>query len=884
MIPVSLLAVASASAVVSGRAKTHDAAVAGMRVSELDALVDIHSAMSEQRSAAEFRVRFQELGVSVETASVSIGFDVAAIERGARATASAALKVLGSGSPVSAEELSVMYTAVDAGTLTPQRQVQAFRGYATAAQNAFNSRLRLLEQSVRGLSGDKLLTGLESLRAADDLTDVSARQGIDLSILWFAAPGASQQSRDVVLVRLGTELGDYTSAEQRIHDLGVPAVVRALTLIHEDPRVRPFEGALEAARAGLRPDIATTTAVFGGYLTRGRLLNDLVSTTATGVTREARALELSEHRAFVMQGALSTVFSLLLIAIAIAFARSIARPLRALGAYAHGVNEGRLDEDPGSARRRGPRETRLAFSAFEDLVATLKLLDAKATALAACRFTDPVLKAPLPGRLGESLESSVALLSASIVERQQLQTHLAHQATHDPLTGIANRAGALAAIQTSLHRAGRSGNAVALLFLDLNDFKSVNDRYGHEGGDRVLRAVAERISGCLRPGDLVARLGGDEFVVLAEQVGGIGHATDLARRLLAAVEEPIEFGAFSIEVGVAVGIAMAMDGPEEPLQLLARADAAMYRAKSHDRSAVEIFDVDMQQRMLEREDIERALASALADPTGGGLRLDFQPVINASSGALDGVEALVRWDRPEHGLLAPDAFIPIAEQTSLIVDLDRWVLNQVGRQLGAWSTDSELAAIPIAVNISGRHLLSGQLVRHLLQMLQTTKALPHLLTIEITETVLVDDLVAAGVELDAVRALGIRVAIDDFGTGYTSIAHLQHLPIDVIKIDRSFTRQLDQKRGRSLVRMLTELGHANDLGIIAEGVETEGELTALQAMGADQIQGYLLCRPLDAQSLSTWVRGRRPRPVSLVPAPRAAITPKPGVWMPPASN
>jgi EAL domain-containing protein (putative c-di-GMP-specific phosphodiesterase class I) len=342
-------------------------------------------------------------------------------------------------------------------------------------------------------------------------------------------------------------------------------------------------------------------------------------------------------------------------------------------------------------------------------------------------------------------------------------------------------------------------------------------------------------------------------VVVSERIGGVDGATHLARRLLASVTEPIDLGHTSVTVGAAIGVAMTIDGPEEPLHLLARADAAMYRAKSQERSAIEIFDASLQRQMVEREDIEHALGEALTDPSGGGLLLHFQPVVDTGSGVVVGVEALVRWNRPGVGFLSPDDFIPVAEATSLIIDLDRWVLAEVGRRLVAWSGDPELADLPVAVNISGRHLLSGQLAGHIAAMLDESGVSPHRLTIEITETVLLGDLIAAGAQLDAVRALGILVALDDFGTGYTSLAHLQHLPIDVIKIDRSFISQINVGRGGALVRMVTDLGHAIDLSIIAEGVETEEELATLRAIGADQLQGYLLSRPLDEIALKTWV-------------------------------
>ncbi|MDX6234340.1 MAG: hypothetical protein QOH68_3440, partial [Nocardioidaceae bacterium] len=583
------------------------------------------------------------------------------------------------------------------------------------------------------------------------------------------------------------------------------------------------------------------------------LLDDLVPTAADAVHAEARRLA-AEARSRLRAWAFGTAtMALATIAVALLVGRSSSKPLTDLTDYARAINDGHLDAQPSSSCGQGPRETRVMFGVIGELVANLHLLDAKTYALAHCDFDNPVLLEPLPGRLGQSLESSVAVLSGSIAERDSLQTHLAHEATHDSLTGIPNRPAAIAAIESAMHRAARTGEVVAVLFIDLNEFKAVNDSHGHEVGDAVLCRVAERMTANLRSGDMVARLGGDEFVVVAEGVVDIAHATDLARRAIDAISLPIEIDEQHISITAAIGVALILDGPDDPLRVLARADAAMHRAKQNERSAIEIFDAALQQQMIEREDIESALAAALGDPTGGGLQLHYQPVYDAMSGAIAGVEALLRWDRPGHGRLAPDSFIPIAELTSLIIDVDCWVLAEAARQLIEWSRIPELSDVPAAINISGRHLVSTKLPDHIRAVLDRTGIDPRRLTIEITETVLLNDIVGAAAELEAVRDLGIKVAIDDFGTGYTSVAHLQHLPIDTIKIDRSFISQLNQKRGSALVRMVTDLGHAIDVNIVAEGVETRDEMIALQAIGADHLQGFLLSRPLTPEALAALV-------------------------------
>ncbi|MDQ1395617.1 MAG: hypothetical protein QOG64_876, partial [Acidimicrobiaceae bacterium] len=862
-IPVTVMCGLAGPAVMARRSTAARAAQIGRGVVNLSELVKLHAAIEAQDASEAFAVRFAQLGVTPASVSVLLGFDVSTAIEPARAHAEEAILALGQSSPVQLTTFQALYAEIDTGRLDPAGAMERFRAAEDSTVGAIDRMVKDLQAQAQRTHADSLIAALGSLQAADGFVEIAAPQGVDLSAVWFPAPGGGPQATQAAVARLGAETADYASATKRVRDLAVPSVVASLAGIETDTRIQGFDQAVAAAlRAdpvngqGRPIDASIAGVVFRGYLIRSSLINGLVVAATAAVRNGAEDLAASQRASFVAWAGLAAMLMLISVAVAVGVARSIAKPLGDLSDYAHAVNEGNLDADSSRGARRGPRETRLAFAVFTDLVANLRLLDAKANALATCAFDAPVLRQPLPGRLGRSLETSVAVLSGSIVERDRLQTHLAHQATHDALTGLANRAAAIVAIQEAIHRASRSGQMMALLFIDLNEFKWVNDHHGHELGDEVLKHVAARLLACVRAGDLVARLGGDEFVVFSERVAGVDEAVALAHRVLATVGETIDLGRVSVTVGASIGVAMTLDGPEEPLRLLARADAAMSRAKRNDRSSVEIYDAVLQAQLVEREDVERALGDALADPSGGGLLLQYQPVVQADSGAIVGVEALVRWDRPDHGRLQPDAFIPIAEASSLIVDLDRWVLAEAGRCLLSWSDDPDLGSLPVAVNISGRHLLSGLLPRHIGDVLEATGIDPGRLVIEITETVLLDDLDAAAAQLDAVRCLGVRVAIDDFGTGYTSLAHLQHLPVDIIKIDRSFITQLDRRRGSSLVRMVTDLGHAINLEVIAEGVETDAELTVLQSIGVDQLQGYLMSRPIEAVALKEWVHQR----------------------------
>jgi diguanylate cyclase (GGDEF)-like protein len=539
------------------------------------------------------------------------------------------------------------------------------------------------------------------------------------------------------------------------------------------------------------------------------------------------------------------------LAVSIWVGRSISRPLKLLAEHAGAVGEGDLDVEP--LPRRGPRDVVVTFEAFDDLVANLRLLEAKSQALAALEFDAPVLAEPLPGRLGASLQESLQVLSGSILERNVLQQHLVHQATHDGLTGLHNRVAAADALESALGRSRGSGVGLALLFVDLDDFKRANDTHGHAVGDQVLRAVAQRMQDAAREGDFVARLGGDEFMILAENMTDPAEAAALGRQVVDAISTPVQLGSLRVGVGASVGIALASSGDEEPTQLLAWADLAVYRAKQHSGGGVELYDKRLQQHLLEQAEVEEALTQAIPDDE---LFLLYQPVIDVATGRIVELEALVRWDRPGVGVQEPATFIPVAEASNLVVDVDRWALSHAVRQLVAWHEDPALADIGLAVNVSGRHLLSHALPTNVAAVLESTGVDPSRLTLEVTETVLVSDLPHAAVQLHALRELGVQIAIDDFGTGYTSITQLQQLPVDVIKIDRSFVVGATRTRDRTLLAMIADLGHHLGLAITAEGVETSDQLDVVRDLGCDRVQGFLLSRPITAAAVSALSRGQ----------------------------
>ena len=454
---------------------------------------------------------------------------------------------------------------------------------------------------------------------------------------------------------------------------------------------------------------------------------------------------------------------------------------------------------------------------------------------------------------GSKLGAVVAM--HDVTERRALQDRLAHQALHDALTGLPNRALFYDRLEHALTRAERGDGGVAVLFMDLDNLKVVNDSLGHTAGDQLLIALAGRLRGCLRPVDTVARLGGDEFTILLEDVVNSGAPTRLAERIAEILRQPFVLSGREVYVSASIGIALSGTTKPHPDDLLRRADVAMYKAKDAGKGQHKLFDDDMDEEALSRLAGEGDLRRAIDQ---GELRLHYQPLVPlASHRGPIGMEALVRWQHPQRGLIAPEEFLPLAEETGLIVDLGRWVLQEACRQGRRWQ-ESPVHGEPlsICVNLSARQFQGGQLVREVEEALRTADLPPTSLIVEITESVMMQDVESAAATLRILRSQGIEVAIDDFGIGYSSLSYLNHFPVDSLKIDRSFVSTLEfNTRTQSLVQGIISLGHALGLTVVAEGVETSNQLTRLRAMGCDMAQGYLFGRPLPADEAAATVAG-----------------------------
>jgi diguanylate cyclase (GGDEF)-like protein/PAS domain S-box-containing protein len=445
----------------------------------------------------------------------------------------------------------------------------------------------------------------------------------------------------------------------------------------------------------------------------------------------------------------------------------------------------------------------------------------------------------------------VVLNTRDVSERRRLEEQLTHQAFHDPLTGLANRALFRDRVSHALALAQRRGSAVTVLYLDLDDFKNVNDSLGHAEGDRLLIAAAERFLACARTADTVARLGGDEFAILVEG-GDAGEG--LPDRLSAAMSHPFSLSGNQLRVTASIGVATAGAGDTAD-DLLRNADMAMYAAKRHGKGHAETYESRMYADIRERLDLEAALRLAIE---GQELTLFYQPIVNLKSGGIYGVEALLRWEHPRFGRLLPQHFVPLAEETGLIVQLGAWVLAEACRQIQVWRTAYPELGLAVSVNISGRQLQGAGLTDALRQTLTSSGVEPTSVVLEITESVLMQQTDAVLERLQQLKALNVRLAIDDFGTGYSSLSYLQRFPIDILKIAKPFVEEVGQGADRSaLARAIVGLGDTLKLQTIAEGIERAEQQAALIALGCTLGQGHHFWPALSAGAVEELLSGER---------------------------
>ena len=446
------------------------------------------------------------------------------------------------------------------------------------------------------------------------------------------------------------------------------------------------------------------------------------------------------------------------------------------------------------------------------------------------------------------------LTFSDIGQIRSAEAHIHHLAFHDALTGLGNRHLLQQRLSDEIRRARRSGHRLALLFVDLDHFKLINDTYGHAVGDELLTVVARRVGAHLRSSDLAVRLGGDEFVILVPDLARVEDAALVAQKLLDELNLPLPLNGELLRVGASIGIAVHPDNGDSAESLLQAADSAMYGAKERGRHRYAYFSEDMAQSARERLAVEQGLRRALER---GELRLVYQPVVAMASGVVTGLEALVRWQHPEWGMVGPQRFIQIAEDCGLIVPLGHWVLREACRQAAAWLAQG-LPPMRLAVNVSVRQMQQPSFADDVAEVLRVSGLPPHLLELEITESTL-QSISESRQMLGRLKALGVAVAIDDFGTGFSSLSLLKHLAIDRIKLDRSFVQDLPGDLASvQVTRAIVELARAMHLALTAEGIETEAQRSMLLGIGCQEGQGYLFCRPKPAEELAPLLQAGGP--------------------------
>ncbi len=461
---------------------------------------------------------------------------------------------------------------------------------------------------------------------------------------------------------------------------------------------------------------------------------------------------------------------------------------------------------------------------------------------AAGRFT--LVEVVVHERLADPEIRGVVVGLREIADLRALEEQLKHAAYRDPLTGLSNRVALLDRVQLA-SLTEPSDELSAVLFVDLDEFKLVNDSLGHAVGDALLVAVADRLRACMRPDDVLARLGGDEFAALLRGLGGPDHAREIAARVLEALSEPFQVGKLSLRVQASMGIAVA-DAAQSAEQLLRNADMAMYAAKAQGRSGYALFSTTMASGVMQRLRLKGELADGVQR---GEFELFYQPIVDCDSGVVQSTEALLRWRHPERGLVLPVDFLELAEQSGVMRSLGDWILSEAMTQAAAWRRQGH--DLSVGVNVSAGQWLAPDLAHRIDAILQTTRLAPWNLTLEITEQTFMQHSEFVSRNLEALHRLGVRLAIDDFGTGYSSLAYLQRFPVDVLKIDKSFIGAVgEEPRSTALVKAIVEIARTFGLQAVAEGVETESQRRHLGAIGCERAQGYLFGRPMAAPDLT----------------------------------
>ncbi len=445
--------------------------------------------------------------------------------------------------------------------------------------------------------------------------------------------------------------------------------------------------------------------------------------------------------------------------------------------------------------------------------------------------------------------TKLLLVTRDVTDRKQSEETIHHLAYHDALTDLPNRRMYVQQLTKEMMQAKRFQSNLAVLFLDLDRFKDVNDSFGHDVGDMLLIEAAKRLQACLKPGDVVARLGGDEFTIMQNQLQDRSEATALAEQIMYQLQRPFELDGHIFNVSCSIGIALYPQDGDNPEDLLKRADTALYTVKSRGKNGYDFFDPTMEAKSLERILMENEMRKAIEQEQ---FQIYYQPKIDIATSAMTGMEALVRWVHPELGIIPPNRFIPIAEETGMILALGEWILKQACKQNKIWHDQGY--TLKVSVNLSARQIYQKDLVEMIKEILQETNLSPNWLELEITESIFVKMEEATAV-LQQIRDIGIQISIDDFGTGYSSFSYIKSLPVDTIKIDASFIRDIHHNQeSQAIVRAIVTIAQSLNMNVIAEGIELHDQVVALKENGCDHGQGYLFSKPLPTDDFDQFLR------------------------------
>jgi diguanylate cyclase (GGDEF)-like protein len=802
---------------------------------QIDTFVEViraQTALEAERVPTQAKVTGAEFNVSPTLIKTLMGFDIQARLAETRPLADQSLR--GPRFTSIQNELAVLRACAD--STEPGDINGKWNKLALELSQLRDHDLGMLKETI----GDDVSLGasLDQLLAAERLVSSSGRTNLKM----FELQGGSAERRDLRR-SLTEDLFVFDEALQKLSgESGQLTTAAAKKLSADSQSVRAqwmVEKTLQYPTKPLLANLQNTANDFADLVRRNELSSKVLAAAAQDLRDRSQDSENAARRSLFGTVSIVALLAAASLGVALLSARSLIRPLRLLARRADLIAAGELDPVP--MLETGPPEVQVVTRAFNDLVFNLGTLDLQVVALAEGQLDAEVLDRGVPGGLGTSVQQTVDRLSSSIRARDELQSRLAHEASHDPLTQLPNRQAIIELLGTAIQRADRYGEIAGCLFIDLDGFKRANDFFGHRFGDQVLIEVAQRLQKLVRSVDAVGRLGGDEFVVVADRLARSEDSVWLARRVVAALSLPFLIDGKICNIGASVGVAITH--PDTPgattTSLLGDADMAVYRAKSRGRGTVEVFDAALRRDMNRRSDIEKGFQTALVSDE---LSVAYQPIVlRAEDGPAEvvSVEALIRWNRPGFGMVPPSEFVPVIEDGPQIVELGKFVLEQSIRQLATWQAGGSHELLTMSVNLSGRHLAGEGVVEFVLEQLRSHRVAASSLIIELTETSMLSDITGMTKNLERLRSAGVKIALDDFGTGFTSISQLALLPVDIVKIDRSFTDLTQEISRRPIVEMMIGVGKTLGLTVVAEGVETAEQAHVLMLLGCHRHQGWL---------------------------------------------